>query len=84
MGRKVSRNFHIQNHRMLYNIRTKKEENKMKKSIIKIYSTGTMRSHYILCNTREIAFEKMNELMKSYTDQGKEFRRIGSLTLYID
>ena len=69
---------------MLYNISTKKEENKMKKSIIKIYSTGTMRSHYILCNTREIAFEKMNDLMKSYTDQGKEFRRIGSLTLYID
>ena len=56
----------------------------MKKSIIKIYSTVTMRNHYILCNTREIAFEKMNELMKSYTDQGKEFRRIGSLTLYID
>ena len=71
---------------MLYNISTKKEENKMKrtKTLIKIYSTLTMRSHYILCNTREIAFEKMNELMKSYTDQGKEFRRIGSLTLYID
>lgn len=71
---------------MMYNISTKKEENKMKrtKTLIKIYSTATMRSHYILCNTREIAFEKMNELMKSYTDQGKEFRRIGSLALYID
>ena len=56
----------------------------MKKSMIKIYSTGTMRSHYVLCNTRERAFEKMNEVMKSYTDQGKEFRRIGSLTLYVD
>ena len=69
---------------MLYNISTKKEENKMKKSMIKIYSTGTMRSHYILCNTRERAFEKMNEVMKSYTAQGKEFRRIGSLTIYVD
>ena len=56
----------------------------MKKSVIKIYSTGTMRSHYILCNTRERAFEKMNVVMKSYTDQGKEFMRIGSLTLYVD
>ena len=69
---------------MLYNICTKKEVNKMKKSVIKIYSTGTMRSHYILCNTRERAYNKMNELIKSYTDQGKEFMRIGSLTLYVD
>ena len=68
----------------MYNISTKKEVNKMKKSMIKIYSTGTMRSHYVLCNTIERAFEKMNEVMKSYTDQGKEFRRIGSLTLYVD
>lgn len=81
-----SRNFHIQNHIMLYNISTNKEEKNMNrtKALIKIYSTVTMRNHYILCNTREIAFEKMNELMKSYTDQGKEFIRIGSLTLYID
>ena len=56
----------------------------MKKSIIKIYSIGTMRTHYILCNSRERAFEKMSELMKSYTDQGKEFMRIGTLTLYVD
>ena len=69
---------------MVYNISTKKEVNKMKKTVIKIYSTGTMRSHYILCNTRERAFEKMNVVMKSYTDQGKEFMRIGSLTLYVD
>ena len=57
---------------------------KRTKTLIKIYSTGTMRIHYILCNTRERALEKMNVVMKSYTDQGKEFMRIGSLTLYVD
>lgn len=57
---------------------------KRTKTLIKIYSTGAMGTHYILCNTREIAYEKMNDLMKLYTDQGKEFRRIGSFTLYVD
>ena len=56
----------------------------MKKSIIKIYNTNTTRSHYILCNTIERAFDKMNDIMKSYTDQGKEFIRMDSLTLYVD
>ena len=54
------------------------------KTLVKIYSAGTMRSHYILCNTIERAFEKMNEVMKSYTDQGKEFIRMDALTIYVD
>lgn len=54
------------------------------KTLIKIYSTNTMRSHYILCKTHERAFEKMNEVMKSYNDQGKEFIRMDSFTLYVD
>ena len=54
------------------------------KTLIKIYNTSTTRSHYILCNTREIAFEKINEVMKSYNDQGKEFIRMDSFTLYVD
>ena len=36
---KFSRNFHIQNHIMMYNISTKKEENKMKHSKIETVRT---------------------------------------------
>ena len=64
----------------------KKEENNMKKAntIITIYHTLTQRYHFIVVHDRERAYNKMNELMKSYTDQGIDFFRIGSLTLYVD
>ena len=40
MGRKVSRNLHIENHIMMYNISTKKEEKKMtreEKAVVRAY-----------------------------------------------
>ena len=58
----------------------------MKKAtnIITIYHTLTQRYHFIVVHDRERAYNKMNELMKSYIDQGIDFFRMDSLTLYVD
>ena len=58
----------------------------MKKAntIITIYHTLTQRYHFIVVHDRERAYNNMNELMKSHIDQGIDFLRMDSFTLYVD
>ena len=54
------------------------------KTLIKIYSTNTTRTHYIRVNNRERAYDKMNELIDDFTAKGIDFIRMKTFVIYVD